>query len=91
MENAAARMVRGKDPIRHHVRRQVRQSVMSNPAPHTRFLTVPEQIELELLRLQRPEKTSRNSAKPRHATVRCAGPNGRRDTPSPATRAMHMI
>jgi hypothetical protein len=34
-------MVRGKDPIRHHVRRQIRQSVMVNPAPHTRFLTVP--------------------------------------------------
>ncbi|MGA2488243.1 MAG: hypothetical protein ABSF49_20045, partial [Roseiarcus sp.] len=32
-ENAAARMVRGKDPIRHHVRRQVRQSVMVNPGP----------------------------------------------------------
>src|SRR5208337_5605267 len=27
--------------MRHHVRRQVRQSVMANPAPHTRFLTVP--------------------------------------------------
>ena len=26
-------MVRGKDPIRHHVRRQVRQSVMVNPGP----------------------------------------------------------
>ena len=33
--------VRGKDPIRHHVRRKVRQSMMVNPAPHTRFLTVP--------------------------------------------------
>ena len=30
MENAAARMVRGKDPIRHHVRRKVRHSVMVN-------------------------------------------------------------
>ena len=28
-----------QDPIRHHVRRQVRQSVMAKPAPHTRFLT----------------------------------------------------
>jgi hypothetical protein len=33
-------MVRGQDPIRHHVRRQIRQSVMAKPAPHTRFLTV---------------------------------------------------
>ena len=41
MENAATRMVRGQDPIRYHVRRQVRQSVMASPAPHTRFLTVP--------------------------------------------------
>src|SRR5580693_4228938 len=41
MENAATRMVRGQDPIRHHVRRQMRQSLMANPAPHTRFLTVP--------------------------------------------------
>src|SRR3984957_7171653 len=41
MENAATRMVRGQDPIRHHVRRQIRQSLMAKPAPHTRFLTVP--------------------------------------------------
>ena len=34
MENAATRMVRGQDPICHHVRRQVRQSVMAKPAPH---------------------------------------------------------
>ena len=36
MENAAARMVRGEDPIRHHVRRKVRRGVMVNPASHTR-------------------------------------------------------
>ena len=42
VENAATRMVRGKDPIRHHVRRAVRSSVMTQPAPHTRFLTVPQ-------------------------------------------------
>ena len=30
MENAAARMVRGQDPIRHHVRRKVRHGVMVN-------------------------------------------------------------
>ena len=41
MENAATRMVRGQNPIRHHLRRQIRQSVMAKPAPHTRFLTVP--------------------------------------------------
>ena len=34
-------MVRGQDPIRYHLRRQVRQSVMGKPAPHTRFLTLP--------------------------------------------------
>src|SRR5579871_6522608 len=28
MENAATRMVRGQDPIRYHLRRQVRQSMM---------------------------------------------------------------
>ena len=42
MENAATRMVRGEDSIRHHVRRKIRHCVMVNPAPHTRFLTVPE-------------------------------------------------
>ena len=36
-----ARVVRSKDPVRHHVRRKVRPSVMVQPAPHTRFLTVP--------------------------------------------------
>ena len=41
MENATARMVRGKDPIRHHVRRKVRHRVMVNPAPHTKFRTLP--------------------------------------------------
>jgi hypothetical protein len=41
MENAAARVVRGQDPIRHHVRRQVRHRVIVNPAPHTKFQTVP--------------------------------------------------
>ena len=30
-----------KNPVRHHLRRQVLRSVMDNPAPHTRFLTVP--------------------------------------------------
>ncbi|VFU07838.1 transposase (fragment) [Methylocella tundrae] len=30
VENAAARMVRGKDPIRHHVRRKVRSSMMAH-------------------------------------------------------------
>ena len=41
MENAATRMVRGQDLIRYHLRRQVRQSMMDNLAPHTRFLTLP--------------------------------------------------
>ena len=41
MENAAARMVRGENPIRHHVRRKVRHGVMVNPAPHTKFRTLP--------------------------------------------------
>ena len=41
MENATARMVRGEDPIRHHVRRKVRHSVMVNLAAHTNFLLVP--------------------------------------------------
>jgi hypothetical protein len=41
MENAATRMVRSEDPIRHHVRRKVRCGVMVNPASHTRFLTLP--------------------------------------------------
>src|SRR5450432_2907576 len=41
MENAAARMVRGKDTIRHSIRRTLRSGVTVQPAPHTRFLTVP--------------------------------------------------
>jgi hypothetical protein len=41
MENAATRMVRGEDPIRHHVRRKVRHGVMVNPASHTKFQTDP--------------------------------------------------
>jgi hypothetical protein len=40
MENAAARMVRGKEPIRHHVRRKVRRGVMVNQASNTKFPTV---------------------------------------------------
>ena len=44
MENAAARMVRGKDPIRHHVRRKICHCVMVNPAPHTKFRIVPREI-----------------------------------------------
>jgi hypothetical protein len=39
MENAAARMVRGKDPICHHVRRKVRYRVMAL-ASHAKFPTV---------------------------------------------------
>ena len=39
MENAATRMVRGEDPIRHHVRRKVRHGMMVKPASHTKFLT----------------------------------------------------
>lgn len=35
-------MVRGKDPIRHHVRREVRHSVMVNQASHTKFRTLPK-------------------------------------------------
>jgi len=31
----------GEDPIRHHVRRNVRHGVMVNPASHTKFLTDP--------------------------------------------------
>jgi hypothetical protein len=38
MENAATRMVRGEDSIRHHVRRKVRHGVKVNPASHTKFL-----------------------------------------------------
>ena len=34
-------MGRGKDPIRDHVRRTLRQSLMENQAPNTRFLTLP--------------------------------------------------
>lgn len=30
-----------KNPIRHHVRRKVRHGVMVNPAPHTKFRTLP--------------------------------------------------
>lgn len=41
LEHAATRMGRGEDPLRHHVRRKVRQGVMVNPASHTSFLTVP--------------------------------------------------
>ena len=51
MENTATRMVRGQDPIRHHVRRQIRQSVMAKPAPHTRFLTVPAKMKTRTGRL----------------------------------------
>src|SRR4029453_5350626 len=56
MENAAARMVRGKDPIRHHVRRKVRHRVMVRPAPHTKFPTV--------LLWRRPATARANSERP---------------------------
>ena len=35
MENAASRMGRGKDPVRHHVRPALRQNLMGNPASRT--------------------------------------------------------
>ena len=34
-------MVGGENAIRHHVRRTVRHSMMVEPAPHTKYLTVP--------------------------------------------------
>jgi hypothetical protein len=39
--SAASRMGRGENPIRHHVRRALRRSLMETPAPRTRFLTLP--------------------------------------------------
>ena len=41
MESAASRVGRGKDPIRHHVRRTLRQSLMVNRPGAREFLTVP--------------------------------------------------
>src|SRR5271168_1854889 len=41
MENAPARMVRSKDTVRYSIRRTLRSGVTVQPAPHTRFLTVP--------------------------------------------------
>src|SRR4051794_38290469 len=41
MENAAKGVVRSQNSIRHYVRRKVRHGMMVNPAPHTKFLTVP--------------------------------------------------
>jgi putative transposase len=54
MENAAARMVRGKDPIRHHVRRQVRQSVMVNPGPAHKIPDSPPASGQDILIDRRP-------------------------------------
>src|SRR3954454_14496746 len=42
MENAAKGVVRSQNSIRHYVRRKVRHGMMVNPAPHTKFLTVPQ-------------------------------------------------
>src|SRR5277367_4992901 len=41
MENAPARMVRSKDTVRYSIRRTLRSGVTVQPAPHTRFLTLP--------------------------------------------------
>ena len=41
MENAAPRMVRGQDPIRYHLRRQVRQSMMRKTGPAHKISDTP--------------------------------------------------
>src|SRR3954454_1810428 len=46
MENAAKGVVRSQNSIRHYVRRKVRHGMMVNPAPHTKFLTVPLHEEI---------------------------------------------
>ena len=62
-------MVRGENPIRHHVRRKVRHGVMVNPAPHTKFRTLPSKYFLNC-RIHVPS-TSRS-------TTRLADPSSRR-------------